>query len=164
MSSDTVGDGKKPSSYQPGDDDAGEVVLDLARQFTNLSQRSLQSEKSYSDINPFLDFSNPLLNPNSPDFNARAWTKHLVSLEARNADSHPLRKAGVSFKNLSVYGHGASYDYQKTVLNLLPSMIQQLMTLGKKKTRIDILHNLNGVVKPGETCVVLGRPGRYEIP
>lgn len=144
---------------------ADEAIHDLARQITNLSQASKEAEpysnNSSTDINPFLDTSNPFLNPNSPDFSPREWTKHLVSLEARDPDRYPQRKSGVSFKNLGIYGYGTSYDYQKTVVNTIPSTFRKIMDLGKKKTRIQILRDLNGVVKPGETCVVLGRPGRY---
>lgn len=149
--------GSPPSQYL---DNSDSVILDLARQITNISTHSSKSNSPSSDLNPFIDFSNSLLNPQSPDFSHRAWAKHFLNLQAQDPERYPHRHAGVSFKHLGAYGHGTGYDYQKTVLNVIESSFQYLKSLGKKKTKIQILHDFNGIVKPGETCVVLGRPGR----
>lgn len=141
-------------------EDPDEAVLSLARQITNISLSSRGSNLIPNDLNPFVDFSNPLLNPQDPKFSPRAWAKHLLSLQSRDPETFPLRHAGVSFKNMGAYGHGTGYDYQKTVLNIIPSSISYITSLGSKGSKIQILRDVNGVIKPGELCVVLGRPGR----
>jgi hypothetical protein len=149
-----------PSTYVDSNPD--EAILSLARQITNISTTSSRRNSIAipRDINPFIDFSNPKLNPNNPDFDPKAWSKHFVNLKNHDPERFPTRKAGISFKNLGVYGHGTGYDYQKNVINIIQSSISYIMALNKKKEKIQILRDFNGVVKPGETCVVLGRPGR----
>lgn len=156
-----TGDGRQTLlSYDKSDPD--KTILKLARQITNISACSSRrtSIAVPNDINPFIDFSNPKLNPNNPDFDPKIWAKHFVNLKSHDPERFPTRRAGISFKNLGVYGHGTGYDYQKNVLNMIQFVFTYIMTFNQKKDRIQILRDFNGVVKPGETCVVLGRPGR----
>ncbi|CDO77419.1 hypothetical protein BN946_scf184857.g26 [Trametes cinnabarina] len=70
------------------------------------------------------------------------------------------RELGVMFKDLRVIGVGAAALYQPTlgsVLNPL-NMIQNIRGVLHPATR-DILTGFNGVVRPGEMLLVLGRPG-----
>ena len=70
------------------------------------------------------------------------------------------RTAGVSFRNLSAHGFGGGADYQKNVANsLLAGFGAVRDMISKKKTRIDILRNFEGLVHAGEMLVVLGPPG-----
>lgn len=66
--------------------------------------------------------------------------------------------AGVAFRNLNVFGHGSSTDYQKTFGNYPLSYVERLWRWRRKK-QIRILRNIEGVVRSGEIVLVLGRPG-----
>jgi ATP-binding cassette subfamily G (WHITE) protein 2 (PDR) len=138
--------------------DQYEEVHELARQVTSQSVHTSGGEL----VNPFIDSTDPALNPNSEKFNSKSWMRHVLNISSRDPENHPPLTAGVAFKNLGAYGFGTSADYQKTVANIT----LELFTLAKKvtglqqKTKIQILQNFHGLVKCGETCMVLGRPGR----
>lgn len=100
----------------------------------------------------------PYLDPNSPDFSAKAWVTNLLQGISQLPHASPFRKGGVAFTNLSVYGEAADATYQTTVGNLLPSMLSGF--LSKNKGKVDILQNFDGVIQPGEMLMVLGPPGR----
>ncbi|KAF9484262.1 pleiotropic drug resistance ABC transporter [Pholiota conissans] len=70
------------------------------------------------------------------------------------------RVLGVAFEHLSVVGIGASASHQPTLgstLNLFKifSNIRQM----RKPVRREIISGFDGVVRPGEMLLVLGRPG-----
>lgn len=159
-----------PEAYAPSDSstaslegkEAGENVNQLARTFTNLSRKGTNNSLGpiQSNINPFFEATDPRLDPYSDKFSAREWTRHLVKLRKKADDGYLHRTAGVSFRNLSAYGYSTGSDYQKNVLNTFVSSISSLVNFRNKGTKIQILRDFNGVLKQGETCVVLGRPGR----
>ncbi|KAI2084684.1 Multidrug resistance protein [Ophidiomyces ophidiicola] len=133
----------------------------LARQVSHFSRRS--SVYNHENIvNPFLDpDADPELNPSGPDFRAKKWLKTILQIQSRDSDRYPKRTAGVSFRNMNVYGYGTAADYQADVGNTplkAVNAIKDLMGMGKK-VRIDILRDFEGLVKSGEMLVVLGRPG-----
>ncbi|KAF3058605.1 ABC transporter CDR4 [Daldinia childiae] len=64
----------------------------------------------------------------------------------------------VAFRNLSVHAFGRRTDYQRTVANFLSASVANWVTKNPKY-RIDILHELDGVVPSGEMLLVLGNPG-----
>ncbi|OQE87608.1 hypothetical protein PENNAL_c0019G10752 [Penicillium nalgiovense] len=134
------------------------LVGQLARQLTRQSTRF--SVNGTLD-NPFTNGdSESTLNPNSPNFKVRDWMKMLLAIRSRNPDKYPDRTAGISFKNLNVHGFGSPTDYQKDVLNSvleLGTMVRRLA--GLKLQKIQILRDFDGLVKSGETLVVLGKPG-----
>lgn len=68
---------------------------------------------------------------------------------------------GLSFRNVGVYGFGSQIDYQKTFANYPLMYLSRLMQCIRRvqKTRIDILHDIEGFVETGQLLVVLGRPG-----
>lgn len=151
------------ASSDSHEDEASQIVQ-LAREFTNLSQKHTNNSLGPipSRINPFIEADNldPRLDPYSDKFVAREWAKHVLNLmEKENGPGQKLT-AGVSFKNMGAYGYGTGSDYQKTVLNIISSTFSNIVNVRNKGTKIQILRNFNGVVKKGETCVVLGRPGR----
>ena len=134
-----------------------EAVHELARAFTQSSVK--HPDGNY--INPFEGSDNPLLDPASGKFSARAWTKNLVGIQSRDPERYPGRTAGIAYKSLSAHGFGQPTDYQKTfgnypleVAGLVKQMIGQ-----SQKTKIQILRDFDGLVKSGEMLVVLGRPG-----
>lgn len=138
------------------------IVQELARQYTKNSAVAIQSDAQGLFGND--DPTSPL-NPNGAKFNARTWAKTVAQM-ATEAGSG-FRRAGFSFQNLNVYGFGEETDYQKDVGNVwlvMGGLLRRLMNkVGsndhRNMGRVDILRNLDGVVKPGEMLVVLGPPG-----
>ena len=131
-------------------------VTQLARRLTGLSQQHSRGEYT----NSFHGSDNAALDPHSGKFNAREWVENLVGLVSRDPERYPSRTAGVSFRNLNVYGFGTPTDYQKTFGNY-PLEIGTIFNAitGRGKSKIDILRNFDGLVRSGEMLVVLGRPG-----
>ncbi|VVT50426.1 uncharacterized protein SAPINGB_P002757 [Magnusiomyces paraingens] len=113
-----------------------------------------------TNINPFIEPTDPILDPYSDQFNARAWARHVLRFKDRDPERYPMRTTGVSFRNLGAFGYGTGTDYQKTVANLplqVPSVIRSFF--GHKGDKVQILREFDGLVRSGESCVVLGRPG-----
>ncbi|KAB5578676.1 ATP-binding cassette transporter ABC1 [Coniochaeta sp. 2T2.1] len=71
-----------------------------------------------------------------------------------------MMHVGVTFKKLNIYGKGEALQLQKTVgaTFLTPLRVKEWFSFGKKQHR-HILRSFDGIVKPGELLVVLGRPG-----
>lgn len=154
-------DNEKSDSPAASEQTRHNEITKLARTFSRLSQQ--QSSDSSSDaINTFIDpTKNPELDPNSSDFNSRKWVRNTLQL-TRDPDRFPRRTAGVSFRNLNVFGYGTAADYQLNFGNVWLKMFdgaRRLLGLGQK-VRIDILRDFEGIVDHGEMLVVLGRPGR----
>ncbi|KAF3492141.1 ATP-binding cassette transporter [Arthroderma uncinatum] len=103
---------------------------------------------------------NSPLNPCGKEFNARAWATHVSLLASETGQG--FRRVGLCFQNLSVFGYGTPADYQKDVANIwlaLPGMIRRFLFSTAGQKRIDILRQFDGIIHPGEMCVVLGPPG-----
>jgi hypothetical protein len=143
-----------------------EQLKQLARTYTNLSLKSSSTTALGpipSNINPFVDENvDPRLDPYSEKFSGRAWAQHILHVTEKDPELFPKRSAGVAFRNLGAYGYGTGTDYQKNVINIVTGLFSKAANIRNKGTKIQILREFNGVVKRGETCVVLGRPGRYE--
>ncbi|KAI9375051.1 ABC multidrug transporter [Aspergillus egyptiacus] len=132
---------------------ADQNVTNLAR---TLSVRSKQSHRSL----PFPAAKDGALDPQSPQFDARAWAKAFYDVRYNSDNSAPSRVAGVALKNLKVAGYGSPVDYQMSVGNAVlkvPTLIRQW--LGGKKQKIQILRDVDGLLLPGEQLCVLGPPG-----
>ncbi|KAK3906089.1 ABC-2 type transporter-domain-containing protein [Staphylotrichum tortipilum] len=130
------------------------IVQALARKYTAQSQGAVDG-----DIFAIAstDESSPL-NPNGPNFNARVWAKTVV--DKVTGEGHQFRTSGVAFQNLNVHGFGSATDYQKDVMNVWLEVVGLARKLtGRKDRRIDILRNVDGLVRKGEMLVVLGPPG-----
>lgn len=138
-----------------------ERVRSLARTMSHLSTKSRGTTHSAEPLNPFSgDLEDPEMDPKSGSFNARKYMSNMLKIYSRDPEKYPTRTAGVSFRNLNVFGYGSAADYQPDVLNVWGiNSMKNLFGLGKKN-RIDILRNFEGLVKSGELLVVLGRPGR----
>jgi hypothetical protein len=136
----------------------GENVAALARRLTQASTRTAQA----SVTNPFQP-TEPALDPTSPEFDAKLWANTLFKAFEQDPSKYPRQPIGVSWRDLSVHGFGSSTDSQKDVLNVLwyaPAAIRDF--IAHKKQKIQILREFDGLVKPGEMLLVLGRPGRYD--
>ncbi|OBT92485.1 hypothetical protein VE01_09588 [Pseudogymnoascus verrucosus] len=125
-------------------EDLRESVTHLARTFTQHSVKNGHGQY----VNPFEGSENPSLDPQSGQFNQRAWIKAVM---------------GVSYKNLNVHGFGEPTDYQKTFGNypLAASSLFNNLRGENGRIKIQILRNFDGLIKSGEMLVVLGRPGRH---
>ncbi|KAK5133859.1 hypothetical protein LTR08_007190 [Meristemomyces frigidus] len=84
-----------------------------------------------------------------------------------NSEEEKTRHVGVVFKNLTVKGMGLGAALQPTFGDLflgLPRALKGLFTKGPRKAAgkppvKTIINDFSGVIKPGEMCLVLGRPG-----
>jgi ATP-binding cassette, subfamily G (WHITE), member 2, PDR len=164
-STDTAGDLLKDEIGEENED----IIVDVARSISRVSQEFSRVSRDFASrgVNTFLDpGSRPDLDPQSSNFNSRRWVKNMLDVCARDPDRYPRRSAGVSFRNLNVFGYGSAVDYQTTVSNMWLKGVGWLQgVLGSgKNVRIDILRNFEGFVRSGEMLVVLGRPGRYVKP
>ncbi|KAH8899834.1 hypothetical protein GQ53DRAFT_202929 [Thozetella sp. PMI_491] len=135
---------------------ATSIVQALARKITNQSTHT----HAYQGADIFgsaVDEESPL-NPNGPNFKARAWAKAVVDAVTREGGQ--FRTTGVAFQHLNVFGFGTATDYQKDVINVWLEVVGTVRRLlGGGKRRIDILRDFDGVVRKGEMLVVLGPPG-----
>ena len=141
-------------------DKLGENRAEIDEQLTKLARKlSTKSEKNHYR-SPFEASEGGFLDPNSPEFRARDWAKAFYNARYNADENCPPRVAGVAFKDLNVSGYGSPVDYQMSVGNALlklPTQIYQF--LSGKKTKINILQGLDGLVLPGEQLCVLGPPG-----
>ncbi|KAF2270328.1 ABC transporter-like protein [Lojkania enalia] len=135
----------------------GEKIDGLARK---LSYHGIQNENGEL-INPFLRVDHPLLDPNSDKFSSKAWLQTIMGITPRDPKQYPKGVVGVTYKNLSAYGYGEPTEYQKNFGNYPFKLFRLAKRLvgRRKRTRIQILRDFNGLIKSGEMLVVLGRPG-----
>ncbi|KAF9776373.1 hypothetical protein IL306_005456 [Fusarium sp. DS 682] len=131
-------------------------IEQLARQLTRAST-TVDAE-----IHPLNPQPGSRLDPNSTNFDARAWVKSFVKLIESDPNSAPPRSLGVAFRNLDVFGWGSGSQHQKRVVDYpldLASYLFRLFSPKRKQRRVAILRNFEGVVKEGELLLVLGPPG-----
>jgi hypothetical protein len=148
------------SPETPTKQDRDKDIRKLARSLSQIQKAPFSSEGA---INTFLDpTSDPELDPNNDQFNSRKWVRNMLRMSSQDPDRYPHRTAGVSFRNLNVYGYGTAADYQMNFANFWLKAAGSLKGLfnSQRKVRIDILRDFEGIVHSGEMLVVLGRPGR----
>ncbi|KAF4631295.1 hypothetical protein G7Y89_g6838 [Cudoniella acicularis] len=123
----------------------------LARTRTNASS-GLERRDTLAGV----EIGDPVLNPNSPEFDIYKWSRMMMRLLDEN--NVIQRRAGIVWKNLKVCGSGSAINLQKNVGSLLltPLRFGEFFGKGPEKT---ILNEFDGVLKSGEMLVVLGRPG-----
>ncbi|BAO40269.1 pleiotropic ABC efflux transporter of multiple drugs [Kluyveromyces marxianus DMKU3-1042] len=175
----------KPDGYHGLDSKTEEHIKALARTLSRTSlnrQISLQASgngaskfdevksifsSSYSGVNPvFLDPSAPgydaRLDPNSEHFSSAAWVKNMVAFSMQDPDYYKHYTIGCCWKDLRAFGDSNDVSYQSTVTTLpgkYLGKIKRHFTATKEEDVFDILKPMDGLVKPGELLVVLGRPG-----
>ncbi|RSL47670.1 hypothetical protein CEP54_013279 [Fusarium duplospermum] len=131
----------------------GEEIHELARRIT-----TRQSECHDGPL--FTVDDGGVTDPSSPNFDARAWANALYRARVTAAKGTAPRTSGIAFKDLDVYGYGTATDHQKTVGNAIWSLSSLVRKVtGDRGDRIDILRNLEGVVRSGEMLCVLAPPG-----
>ncbi|SSD61664.1 related to ATP-binding cassette transporter CGR1 [Saccharomycodes ludwigii] len=170
--------------YEGLDKEAEKNIKNLARTFTNNSttysntHNSLNADNNntniYSDVasnssgnvGPF--FSNfdqdydPKLDPNSDEFSSACWIKNLSKIMTNDPDYYKPYILGCCYKNLRAFGDSNDVSYQSTIGNMPIKAIQYVyrhLRKRRKEDTFDILKPMDGLIKPGELLVVLGRPG-----
>lgn len=121
---------------------------ELQRIFTTLSQR----------VSTIASPGEPAVDPTSGAFDLPKFLK--MFRHQMEDEGHQMKKVGLVYKDLNVYGSGAALQLQQTVADFLtaPLRVGELFSFGKKE-RKQILRSFDGVVKSGELLIVLGRPG-----
>jgi ATP-binding cassette, subfamily G (WHITE), member 2, PDR len=150
----TVDDGQRHHGDERDDERAQAEVVQLARRFTAQSQGASAQAVLFP-----LRGEGPL-DPNSDQFNAKQWAKAFYEVRKKSLEGNPPKTTGVAFQNLNVYGYGTGTDFQKSVGNVfldLASWASRAFRAGQE--RVDILHDLEGIVHKGEMLCVLGPPG-----
>ncbi|EEU37330.1 uncharacterized protein NECHADRAFT_37125 [Fusarium vanettenii 77-13-4] len=127
----------------------------LARQLTRASTTV------GAELHAFCPQPGTRLDPGSPNFDARAWVKAFVKLDESEDGAAPPRSLGVAFRDLNVFGWGTGAEHQKSVVDYPLDLVKSLVDLlsPRRKRRVDILRNFEGVVEEGELLLVLGPPG-----
>lgn len=126
-------------------------------------QAAVSRTRKYQDDdheNIYDDDPNSPLNPHSDKFDGRAWVKAFA--RGARQRGQRFRQLGLCFQNLSVFGYNTPTDFQKDVGSVwlaLPDMISRLFFRAAGQARVDILHQFDGLILPGEMCIVLGPPG-----
>ncbi len=124
---------------------------ELTRVATTVSKDIAAIPKTLTDVDPRLD-------PENEAFDFRFWATTFLQLVRE--DGIKRANVGVSFRSLTISGHGSSLALQPTVaspwiaLARLPSLLHK-----RKREPKTILHQLDGSVKSGKMLLVLGRPG-----
>ncbi|KAJ5974472.1 hypothetical protein N7481_011682 [Penicillium waksmanii] len=109
-------------------------------------------------LNPYTVDEDSDLNPASDSFNPEKCVKTMLQLVSK--EECPVRVAGVAFKRLNVSGSSTITNTQATVSSIVWRFFDHIRSsINKRNHRVHILHNLEGLIRPGELLVVLGRPG-----
>ncbi|CAI5759590.1 unnamed protein product [Candida verbasci] len=121
-----------------------------------------KTQQSLHGVNPIFDKTDPTLDPESPNFSSKRWVQNMWRLYQSDSEYYKPGKLGVAYKNLRVYGDAIESDYQTTVSNGFIKAAKWVKNKVQKQTddyTFDILKPMEGLIKPGEVTVVLGRPG-----
>jgi ABC-type multidrug transport system ATPase subunit len=98
----------------------------------------------------------PRVDPSNDEFDLSRFLNMFRSqLEGEGIE---MKKLSVVYKNLNVFGSGKALQLQSTVSDIFMAPFRAREFLGKSE-RKQILHNFDGIIRAGELCVVLGRPG-----
>jgi hypothetical protein len=138
-----------------------ERIVHLARRLTTQSASHHQTYEALP--NPFIDGTDPRIDPQTDHFDAARWARLFLQLASTDPEKYPKRKAGVSFRHLSVSGVGNPIAYQQTFAGIIQQPLDIVLSLLHPKDRsIQILKKHDGLVRSKEMLLVLGRPGRYD--
>ncbi|KAF2847006.1 ABC multidrug transporter-like protein [Plenodomus tracheiphilus IPT5] len=121
----------------------------LQRALTTASARMTRTMSIASPGDPSVD-------PGSDQFDLAKFLKMFrTQIEGEGVE---LKQVSVVYKNLNIFGSGKAIQLQKTVSDLVMAPLRFREYFGGSE-RKQILHSFDGIIKAGELCVVLGRPG-----
>jgi ATP-binding cassette subfamily G (WHITE) protein 2 (PDR) len=98
----------------------------------------------------------PTVDPSSDSFDLSKFLR--MFRHQIEGEGIQVKRLSVVFKKLNVFGSGRALQLQKTVADI-PMAPFRLGEYFGKSERKHILHDFDGIIKAGELCVVLGRPG-----
>ncbi|KAK0192729.1 pleiotropic drug resistance ABC transporter [Armillaria mellea] len=128
-------------------------VAGLQRRLSRISTRTHDD-----NIRPTNDSDVTLSIPTDGTFDLEKTMRAVV--KRREEANIKDRQLGVVFENLRVVGLGATASYQETLGSTLnPLNIVNNIRTARHPPLRDILSGFEGVVRPGEMILVLGRPG-----
>lgn len=87
---------------------------------------------------------------------------NVATCEPIAAESKGRTPSGVSFRDLNCYGYITANQYQSNFLTgllWLPRRLLGLVSRAQHSEKVVILHQVTGIIQPGEMLLVLGRPG-----
>lgn len=145
-SDDMAGGTLQRRATRPEIDDDGR--RELARIFTSASR--VTQQMSIAQPN------DPRVDPSNEAFDLSKFLNMFRNqLEGEGIE---MKKVNVVYKNLNVFGSGKALQLQDTVADLFMMPFRAKEIFGKSE-RKQILHSFDGIIRAGELCVVLGRPG-----
>ena len=160
--------------YEGFDNTATGDIRELARTVSHISREQTNKTSDSEDIVRYLSHFSSIpgvepyteaedtLNPDSDLFDARLWVKNLRKLHDSDVEYFKPSSLGVAYRNLRACGVAADSDYQPTVLNGITKYLTDGFRYLQKddpSRYFDILKSMDGIMRPGEVTVVLGRPG-----
>jgi ATP-binding cassette subfamily G (WHITE) protein 2 (PDR) len=100
----------------------------------------------------------PLPDVTDPEFDVRTWATAV--LQNAPKENIKFRQASFVFKGLDVTGSASTANIQPTVASIFvaPLTLARSLIRGRAPEK-KILSGFDGVTKPGELLLVLGRPG-----
>lgn len=153
------------SSLAMDGDEAAEVRR-IASRLSRVGSRATSSGAQHvrpGELEVDDDFdvdADPTLQPASKLFDPDKWVRRMIERFA--AEGKHAYRTGVKFTNLSVSGTAPAIQLQETVGSFLAAPLNpgRFLSFGNKdKPHKQILNQFNGLIKPGELLIVLGRPG-----
>lgn len=163
------------NEYHGFDHAAGGQIRELARTLTNVSQTDSIRTKSSVDLLKYLSHMSEVpgiapfsdapdaLDPESPNFDAKLWVKNMRKLYDSEPEYYKPSKLGLAYRNLRAYGVATDSDYRATVTNAVAKYVtdkyRDMFSKDDESRYFDILKSMDGIFRPGELTVVLGRPG-----
>lgn len=171
-SNDSNDDGSFKGQYQGFTEEVAEEIKHLARKTSNLLFNNDSNDASLAlnlsgilhipGVNPFTGID-PRLDPDSERFDSKFWVKNLRQMVESDLDYYKPSTLGVAFKDMRCYGMASESDYQANFLNGIYKIVREVfcnkVIRNDKGQTFDILKPMDGLLRPGELTVVLGRPG-----
>ncbi|CAG90679.2 DEHA2G14894p [Debaryomyces hansenii CBS767] len=169
---DSADDNKIPE-YHGFDKEVSSEVQNLARMMSRPSidkasslARTLSNMSQVPGLNPMAKDEgelDPRLDPDSDSFDSKFWVKNLRKMHNSDPAYYKPASLGVAYKDLRAYGIATDADYQANVGNVVYKTISQTIKgffdKNNDDAKFDILKPMDGLIRPGEVTVVLGRPG-----
>jgi ABC-type uncharacterized transport system fused permease/ATPase subunit len=139
------------------EDNKGSTQMLRRIQSVKSQDANMEQIKDLAHTLSIKSYANNDLNLDPKNFNL---TRILRALSQRfNDQGFPEAYTGVTFKGLTSTGIDIGAKYWPTVSDFYYNLFEIPKMFSKKTPQRDIIHDIYGIVKPGELLLVLGRPG-----
>lgn len=153
--------------YQGFEKETQECVKGLAKTFTRQTiGEGNNDDHSLQPVNPIFQHGDGIydekLDPNSDRFDSKTWIKNMSLIMNGNPEYYMPYSIGCCWRNLSAHGASSDVAYQLNVANVPIQILQWVYRQIRPRREgdsVQILKPMDGILKPGELLVVLGRPG-----